>query len=97
METTAKIYKERSYYRVVLNTGSTKLINADEICFDKKKLIIRHPTIYDNKVYRIATKKTINASFVFSFDCEPTEDITGKYLVEKDGDEYYFLKNEKEK
>lgn len=92
METTAKIYKERNYYRVVLNVGATKLINADEICFDKKKLIMRHPTIHDNKVYRIATKKSTNACFVFSFDCEPMEDITGKYSIEKDGDEYYFVK-----
>lgn len=92
MQATANIYKEKGYYRVVLNVGSVKLINAEEICFDRKNLIIRHPTIYDNKVYKISTKKVQNAAFAFTLDVEPYEDILGKYLIEKEGDDFLLLK-----
>ena len=92
MIATANIYKEHTYYRVVLNVGSVKLINADEICFDRKNLIMRHPTIYDNKVYKISHKKVQNAAFVFTPDSDPDEDITGKYLIEQDGDDFYFVR-----
>lgn len=92
MESYANIYKEKGYYRVVFNMGATKLLNVREICFDKKNFIIRMPTIYDNKVYKIANSKTKNAAFAFSYGRDHEEDITGKYTIEQEGDEYLMIK-----
>lgn len=92
METFANVYRERGYYRVVLNVGATRMLGMREICFDKKNFAIRMPTIYDNKVYKIANEKTKNAAFVFTMEGEVEEDVVGKYLIEKEGDDYFMVK-----
>lgn len=94
MESTANIYKERDYYRVLLNVSATKMINSDEICFDKENLVLRIPTIYDNRRYKLYGKRMKNSAFVFTYDRdrEPGDDITGKYRIEKEDDDYYFVK-----
>lgn len=89
---TANIYRERGYYRVVLNVGAMKLIDSKEICFDSREMAIRLPTIYDSKVYRIGNRKVNNAAFVFTDDSQEEQDLVGKYVIEQDGDEFFFTK-----
>lgn len=92
MEAVANIYKDRGYYRVLLNAGAVRLINSQEICFDRKNLVMRVPTIFDNKTYKISSKKIQNAAFAFCYHVDMPDDITGKYLIEQDGDEFYLVK-----
>lgn len=89
---TANIYRERGYYRVVLNVGAMKLIDSKEICFNPKDMTLRLPTIYDSKVYRIGNRKVNNAAFAFTADTQSEEEIVGKYMIEKDGDDFFFVK-----
>lgn len=92
MEYRANIYRTGNCYRVLLNVAATKMINSDEICFDKKNLIIRIPTIYDNRTHKLYKKKVKHAVFAFTCDQEFEQDITGKYRIEKEDDDYYFVK-----
>lgn len=92
MEPSANIYRSGNSYRVLLSVAAAKIINSDEICFDKKNLVIRIPTIYDNRTHKLYKKNVNNAAFVFTCDQELDMDITGKYKIEKEDDDYYFVK-----
>lgn len=92
MEASANIYRSGNSYRVLLSVAATKMISADEICFDRKNLIMRIPTIYDNRTHKLYKKNVNNAAFVFTCHQEIDLDVTGKYRIEKEGDDYYFVK-----
>ena len=80
----------------------TMLGNLKEIVFDKKKFIIRIPTIYDNHVYKISIdkeRKTPQGKFLFSGKGVGTvymdhTEIVGYYLLEKEGDDFVLTKQD---
>ena len=89
---TARIYKSNQpgAMRVFLSKTAKDLI-GDDIVFDKKKLIIRRPTIDSKKTYSIRAK-------IFSLCCSEEDEILleGIYhVIQKDEDTFKLKKCQK--
>lgn len=85
-------------YRGYLNKEAVGLIDAEEIVFDANQMRLRRACFDDNKTAKICRFKTKQKGVeytshcaIFGFTYYDTENIAGKFKLEKDEDEYIYI------
>ena len=87
---------------VRLNDEAVTLINSKEILFIKNHqgMRIRNPSFDSNKTYKIyqylkSTNRRETSLYTarFFINLNKSEDVFGKYYLEKEGDDIFLVKN----
>lgn len=97
MTPTITIYRTqtgRNNYSAHINKDGIVLLKLSEIVFDKRNLIIRSPIFSDNNIYKINIKEDGGGRFNFSHALQES-DLDGRYLIEKEDDDYVLVKTER--